>query len=1072
MKQIRLRFSPGRKWTGCFLSMVLLMVMLSGMAFAQQKTITGKVTDETGAPVPGATIIVKGTSTGIVSDMDGNFSLSVPTTAKTLVFSFVGMTSQEILVGTQTTISVKMISESIGLEEVVAIGYGVQKKKLTTGATVQVRGDNLQKLSTVSVLGSLQSQTPGVNITQSSGQPGEAFKVTIRGLGTVGNSSPLYVVDGVAGGDINALSPSDIESVDVLKDAASAAIYGARAANGVILVTTKQGKSGKMQVSYDGYYGVQNAYKMPSLLNAKEYMQILDESAFNNGLPGYDWASYLKGGLYEKIQSGEFKGTNWLEETRVKNAPTQSHAVNITGGNETSKVSIGFSYSNQEGIFGSPVQSQYSRYTARINSEHIILKQNQLDIITVGENLSYTYSTRSGVQQVGNIYGNDIHNMLVANPLMPLYNKNGGYFNLQDKKDSGLENYSTSDANPIGILDYRNGQNLNKNHNLQANAYIIIQPVKDLKFKSSFGYKMSASSYRSYTPTFLLASTGGGYNPTNDNTQQTMGLGSQWQIENTLAYSFKTGQNAFDAVIGQSAEKFGLGENMNVSNANNNFSGFKYAYLDNTSGYTAGATSIGGNPWGRGALTSFFGRLNWNLRETYMLSSTVRADGSSNFARGNRWGYFPSVSGGWVVTNEKFMEGTSDILNFLKLRASWGQNGNCNINNFQYLATIGFPAAVKYSFGNVKDSQVQGAYQDILANPNVTWETSEQLNLGFDARLLGSRMGIAFDWYNKTTKNWLVVAPSLATNGTNAPFINGGDVENKGLEFAVNWNDKVGDFTYGISVNLASNKNKVTRIANSEGIIHGQPNVLSQGTTEMYRAEVGKPIGYFWGYKTEGIFQNQAEIVARRATGKFVYANAQPGDVIFADLNSDGALDDKDKTEIGDPHPDLTAGLNLTLGYKGFDLSVTATGNFGQQIAKSYRSFADSEKQNYTTDIFGRWYGEGTSNKLPRLTPGTHTNWQNISDIYIEDGDFVKIQNLTIGYDFKKLCPKMALGQARLYFTAQNLYTFTNYSGMDPEVGYGYNGGTNANDSNWSSGIDLGFYPSPRTYLIGVNLKF
>jgi len=401
----------------------------------------------------------------------------------------------------------------------------------------------------------------------------------------------------------------------------------------------------------------------------------------------------------------------------------------------------------------------------------------------------------------------------------------------------------------------------------------------------------------------------------------------------------------------------------------------------------------------------------------------------------------------------------------LKFRASWGQNGNCNINNFQYLATIGFPEAVKYSFGNVKDSQTQGAYQDILANPNIKWETSEQLNIGFDARLLNSRLGIAFDWYNKKTKDWLVVAPSLATNGTNAPFINGGDVENKGLELALNWNDKFGDFTYGVSLNLASNKNKVTRIANSEGIIHGQSNVLSQGTTEMYRAEVGKPIGYFWGYKTEGIFQNNAQIAERRATGKFVYDNAQPGDVIFSDLNSDGALTDKDKTEIGDPHPDLTSGLNLTLGYKGFDLGLTATGCFGQQIAKSYRSFADSEKQNYTTDIFGRWYGEGTSNKLPRLTPGTNANWQNISDIYIENGDYVKIQNLTVGYDFKKLFPKMALTQARLYFTAQNLYTFTNYSGMDPEVGYG-------SDSSWSSGIDLGFYPSPRTYLIGVNLKF
>lgn len=1034
-----------------------------------QKRVTGSVLDKQEYPIPGVTILEKGTSNGVITNIDGNFAIDVANDGSILVFSFVGMEHQEVGVGNQTNLNIVLAPSFSDLDEVVVVGYGVQKKKLTTGATIQVKGEDLQKLNTVNPLGALQSQSPGVNILQSSGMPGEGFKVNIRGIGTVGNSSPLYVIDGVAGADINVLSPSDIESIDVLKDAASAAIYGARAANGVILVTTKQGKSGKMNITYDGYYGVQNVYKMPSLLNAKEYMQILDESAYNNGLPGYNWADYLggtdEGSLYNKIMDGEWNGTNWMEEIRVKNAATQSHAVNITGGSDISKVSLGFSYTQQEGILGKPVQTMFDRTTTRLNSEHIIFKNNLFDILTVGENLTYSYSSRSGAQQIGTIFANDIHSMFVTSPLMPVYGEDGNYFDLEDKRSTGYESYNTNESNPIAILDYAHGQNLSKNHDMQGSAYFVLQPIKDLKLRSSFGYKFHGSSYRSYSPTYELASSGG--LATENRTQQQMSMGHQWQLENTLSYLFNTGDNFIDVLLGQSVEKYGLGEQMDVYNAKNSFTGFDYAWLDNTSGYTAGASNISGRPWGEGGLSSFFGRANWNFKETYMASLIMRADGSSNFARGNRWGYFPSVSAGWVLTNEEFMRGTAGVIDFFKLRGSWGQNGNASIDPFQYLATIGFPKEVKYSFGNVKDSQEQGAYQNILANPDITWEVSEQINIGFDARFINSRLGVAFDYYIKTTKDWLVVAPSLATNGTNSPFINGGDIENKGVELALNWNEVVGDFRYGASLNLAHNKNEVTRIANSEGIIHGGANVLSQGTSEMYRAEVGKPIGYFWGYKTEGIFQNMEQIAAYRAAGKGVLDNAQPGDVIFADTDNNGSINDNDKVEIGNPNPDLTMGLNLNIGYKGLDFSVTATGAFGHQIAKSYRSFADSEKQNYTTDIFGRWYGEGTSNKLPRLTPGTHTNWQNISDIYIEDADFVKIQNVTIGYDFKKLFTNMPLSQARLYFSAQNLYTFTNYSGMDPEVGYGYE-----DDGNWSRGIDLGFYPSPRTYLVGINLKF
>ncbi len=1037
----------------------LLVNCLPAMAQSNTK-VKGVITSGAdGLPLIGVNVVEKGTTNGTVTDFDGNFELTVSSNA-VLDISYIGFLSQEVkIVAGKTTYNVVLKEDSQALEEVVVVGYGVQKKKLVTGATVQVSGDNLQKLSTTNALGALQSQSPGVNITQSSGQPGEGFKVVIRGLGTVGSSGPLYVIDGVAGGDINALNPSDIESIDVLKDAASAAIYGARAANGVVLVTTKQGKAGKLQLSYDGYYGAQYLAKLPPLLNAREYMSMMDETRYNEASPGYDWPNLLPTDLYNSIMDGSWQGTNWIKETYNEAAPTQNHSFNLAGGTEQSKFSMGFSYTSQEGILGKPVQSQFDRYTARINSDHVLLKVKDFDAIKIGETLNFNYNTKSGIA-IGNIYGNSIHNMLIGNPLLPAYDAEGNFYDYDDKVNNGW-NFDGNTGNPLAGTALSNwGLNLSKNYALQSSAYLEIQPIKNLVFRSQFGYKMTASSYRSYDGIRHLSNN---TNVTMDNVYQSASSGHNITLDNTIAYKFNVADlHQFDVVVGQSVEKWGMGSNINASGNNSIFEGsFDHAWVDNTKPTELSQRGAGGSPWGEGALASFFGRANYNYKETYMASLTMRADGSSNFARGNRWGYFPSASAGWVMTNESFMEDAKSWMDFLKLRASWGQNGNASINPFQYQTTFAFDTSNGYYFDSGKKVQTVGGYADILANPDVTWETSEQLNFGLDSRFLNSRLGLTFDWYVKTTKDWLVTAPISGVWGLNPPAVNGGDIENRGFEVALNWNDKVGEFNYGATVNFAHNKNEVTRIANAEGIIHGDANVLSQGTTEMYRAQVGYPIGYFYGYKTAGVFQNWSQVDGAAAK----YAGAQPGDLIFVDSNNDGKITEDDRTQIGNPHPDFTMGLNLNFSYKGFDLNITGAGAFGQQIAKSYRSFADSPLQNYTTDIFGRWTGEGTSNKLPRLTSGSHTNWQNISDIYIEDGDYLKIQNLTIGYDFKKLFPTMPLGQARLYLTAQNLFTFTGYSGMDPEIGYGY-------DKSWVSGIDLGYYPSPRTYMVGVNLKF
>ena len=1043
----------------------LVALVMSCHVMAQQGRITGTVTDsKDGSSMPGVNVLVKGTTNGTITDIDGKFSLNISTKDAVLVVSSVGYKSKEIrLKSDQKIVNVVIEENSELLDEVVVVGYGVQKKKLLTGATVQVKGDDLQKLSTTSALTALQSQTPGVNITQSSGQPGEGFKVTVRGLGTVGSSAPLYVIDGVAGGSIDNLNPSDIESIDVLKDAASAAIYGARAANGVILVTTKQGKVGKVSVSYDGYYGSQYAYKMPDLLTAKEYMAVEDMINYNEGNPANNWSKLLPSALYQSITDGTWNGTNWMNESYNKAAPVENHAINLTGGNEVSKFSLGFSYASQEGIFGKPVESDYGRYTARINSDHVLLKVKDFDAIKIGETLNYSYSTKAGVS-TGNIYWNSIHSLLTANPLMPVYDENGDYYDYYAKQRNGW-NYDASAANPIANTALSSqGLNLSKSHNLQASAYLQIQPIKNLIFKSQFGYKMSASTYRSYDRIKKLSSTN---ETTTESVSQNAGLGASWTLDNTLAYKLTVNHHTVDMMIGQSAERWGLGDNVSASGKNTLFLGsWKNAYVDNTKPTALDQITAGSSPWGEGTLASFFGRANYDYNEKYMASFTLRADGSSNFAPGKQWGYFPSASVGWVMTSEPWMESTKSWMDFLKLRGSWGQNGNCNISGYQYLTTFAFDVTNGYYFGKDKASQTTGGYANILKNPDVTWETSEQLDLGLDARFFDSRLGVAFDWYRKTTKNWLVQAPILSTYGLTAPYINGGDIRNQGFELALNWNDKVGkDFKYGINLNLSKNSNEVTRIANAEGIIHGDANVLSQGTDEMYRAQVGMPIGYFYGYKTDGIFQNYDQIKAYKDAGKGVLAGAQPGDVIFTDYNKDGVIDDNDRTMIGNPHPDYTLGLGLNFSYKGFDFNLAASGAFGQQIAKSYRSFASGKNENFTTDIFGVWTGEGTSNKLPRLTSGSHTNWQNISDIYIENGDYLKIQNVTIGYDFKKLFSKLPLQQARLYFTVQNLYTFTGYSGMDPEIGYG-------NDRSWVSGVDLGFYPSPRTFLVGANLKF
>ena len=1029
------------------------------------KKITGTVVDASG-PVIGASVVEKGKSgNGVITDFDGNFSLTVSHGA-TLVISYIGYETQEIKVGNQSTLSITLKEDNAQLDEVVVIGYGVQKKKLVTGATVQVKGDDIAKLNTTNALAAMQSQTPGVSIVQSSGQAGSGYKVNIRGIGTIGDSAPLYVIDGVAGGDINSLNPSDIESVDVLKDAASAAIYGARAANGVILVTTKQGKAGKMQINYDGYVGWQYLAKKPDVLNAKDWMYAQDLIDFNDGADLNDWQSMLPADVYSMVQQG-WEGTNWIDESYHKGAMIQNHSIGLNGGNDTSTFALGFAYTNQKGIFGGKNQSNYDRYNARLNSDHVILKAKDFDVIKIGENMSFSHTGNEGID-TGNMYWNNMHDLLVGNPLLLPYDADGNYMTNAEQAARGY-NLGTNLPNPLANADTKSmGLHASKSWNLFLSAYLQIQPIKNLIFKSQFGYRYWSSSYRGMTRKHAIGTDVA----TQDGASQSLSVGSSISWENTLSYTLQLGLHNINVVVGNTIQKNTYGENLSASGKNNLFEDdWTRAWVSNTQNTQLADISVSGSPQGDWSLASFFGRASYNYNEKYMAQFTLRADGSSNFAPGHRWGYFPSASVGWVLTNEKFMEKTASWLDFLKLRASWGQNGNQSISNFQYLMTFGFSAASGYFYGvGNHTSPTTGGYADVLQNPDVTWETSEQLDLGVDARFLGGRLGLAFDWYKKTTKDWLLQAPILSVYGLNAPFVNGGDVENKGFELGLNWNDRIGkDFTYGVNFNFSYNKNTVTKINNGEGIIHGPGNVLIQGSDEVYQVKVGEPIGYFYGMKTDGVFQNQAQVDAWKAqyTDNIHGGNPQPGDIIFVDTNGDNIIDLSDRTNIGDPHPDFTAGMNINLGYKGFDFSVTAAGAFGQQILRSTNNDSNMADNLSQKLVFGSWRGEGTSNFLPKLNNLKNINFMTMSEIWLEDADYVKIQNVTLGYDFKKLWKSCPLQQLRLYVSANNLFTFTGYSGMDPELGS--EGGSG---NTWAAGIDNGFYPTPRTYMVGVNVKF
>jgi len=1035
--------SPGHHLNMAMKRLLTVFVFcLAGIFSATaQQVFKGKVVSKTnGTPLSGVSVQIKNAAgafgQGTITDKAGAFSLQA--TGDAIVrFSRVGYATLELAAASVPS-TVELAETSQNLDAVIVVGYGTQRKKDVTGATVHLGGDNLSENHTISTLQNLQGKAPGVQVTATSGQPGDGVKIRIRGIGTNGNTNPLYVVDGMPTSDISYLNPSDIASLDILKDAASAAIYGTRAANGVVLITTVKGAAGNMRTSVHGYYGVQNPLKRQSLLNAKQYAIIMNEAALNSGKDPYYFYS-------QKEIDAMGEGTDWQEAATNKNAPIENYDLSFSGGNGVSNYASSLSYQKQQGIIGLAGKSYYERFGFRVNSDHKVYK----DILKFGENLSYTHSNQSGIG-TGNIYGNSIRGLLNTSPTFPVYNADGTY---------GTSQMSSEEVNPVAAMATLN-QNKTITDRFLGNTYLEAKLLQHFTLRSSFGIDLSFYSTNSFIPVYNLAANS---SSTTSEADQGLYRNFTWNWDNTLTYDNQFGQHRLNILVGTSAQEFS-GFTVSGSKQDLSIADFEHAIIDN--GKEGTQKAFGSR--NEYALNSYMARINYNYAEKYLLSAIVRRDGSTNFGQNNRWGTFPSFSAGWILSNEPFLKNLN-WLNFLKIRAGWGQNGNDQIPPFAYLATVSSQNMGYYFGGQDAKTISVGTAPANIANPDLKWEASEQEDIGFDAILL-EHFNLTFDWYRKTSKDWLVQPPIPDIAGTGAPYINGGDIRNQGVEIALNYNAQIGEVNLTVGGNIAFNKNKAMSVPNSDGIIHGATNLISSNTEEFYRIQNGFPVGYFWGYKTAGIFQTQKDVESYTSPNGLIQPDAVAGDVRFVDLNGDGAITAADKTMIGDPNPDFTYGGNIAASYKGFDLSVNLSGVSGNQIVDGTRA-DDRVFNNYNTSILGRWHGEGTSNSIPRVTMGdeANKNYKNFSDLYIQNGSFMRLKSLSIGYDLKKgVFPRLPFDQFRIYVSATNLFTITDYTGIDPEVGYG---NTEDDGNNWSSGIDLGYYPQPRTVLFGLDVR-
>jgi TonB-linked SusC/RagA family outer membrane protein len=1029
----------------------LLCMYFSVQAYSQEKVVTGTVTTKNGETLPGVNIIIKGTSQGIITDINGKYSLKITSSDAILQFSSISYVTQEIPVMEKTTIDVIMEEDVTNLDEIVVVGYGTQKKSLVTGSIAKVNGSDMVKESSLKVAQALQGKTAGVFISSNSGQPGETVSVRIRGTGSNKNNEPLYVVDGMPldGYGIDFLNSSDIESVEVLKDGASAAIYGARAANGVVLITTKQGKKNdKFTVSYDAYYGIQNPWKEMEVLNAKEYMDIMNEASLNS------YPTRAVPFTQERRDTIPWN-TDWQKEMFYYNAPKVSHVLSFNGGTDKSTYSSSFSYNNQDGIV-SKGYSNYERFSYRLNTTR------EFGILTLGSNINLTKIKSKGIGANDSYDGSALIQALNLPPVVPVKYDNGEWATPEDF-GLGLQEIS----NPIALTSYRNQLTVTKK--LVGSVYADfdfekLHPIlKGLHFKSNYSTEYAFVNYRSYTPIYSLDATHfKDVNSVNNSANEY----TTWNIDNTLTYIKSLGDHNFTLLYGHTAYKKYhtsiAGEKTGLI-----FNDFEHAYFDNSPGAT-GIVSLDGT-YDNHTLLSYFGRIDYDYKNKYMLTGILRKDGSSRFGSQNKFGYFPSISLGWVVSKEDFFP-KNNIINFMKVRTSWGQNGNEISDDFRYTSIIS--TNQRYYFG-VDQTEYSGMQPAFIPTPSLKWETSDQKNIAFDMGFLKNKITLTVDLYSKTTIDWILKPLSMAMVGNNVAEGNGGKVTNKGIELELGFKSKVSELNIDVKITGGYNKNEVLEIPTTDKALLGSGGGFGQSS--ITRAEVGEPLGFFWAYKTDGIFQTPEDVTNHVYTDSLgvshvLQPNAQPGDIRFVDVYNDGTFDDKDRVKVGDPNPDFTGGLNTSLDWKGIDFNMFWYAALGQQNWMALRRY-DQRNSNYSKELIdSRWTGEGTSNKYPRVllnetnsVGGISGNWQTPSDIYIYDASYVRLKNITLGYTLPaKISNFVKISKFRIYISAENLITITKYPGFDPEIG----------GSIFNNGIDKGVYPQAKTYLAGVNVTF
>ncbi len=1026
----------------------IFSLLFSVIAVAQDVTVNGMINDESGMPIPGATIVLKGTAKSVASDFDGKFQIQAPSNG-ILTVTFIGYTTVNETVNGRTKILIQLKPESQSLNEVVVVGYGTQKKSVVTGAISSIKASDLKDLPITRVEQSLQGRVSGLTIAANSGQPGSSATIRVRGITTFGNNEPLWVVDGVVvdAGGIGFLNQSDIASIEVLKDAASQAIYGARAATGVILVTTKKGKSGKLSVNYNGYSGVSKAARKLDLLNGEQYATLINESL-------------VAGGNSIRFTNPESfgKGSDWQDAIFNNSAQRVGHELSLSGGNDVSTFYASFGLLDQEGIVTTDI-SNYTRKNIRLNSTHKITKG-----VTFGQTLGYSRENNVGLGNTNSEFGGPLSSAINLDPITPIvetdpvrangapYSNQNGIFRDANGNPYGISPWVTQEmSNPLAYTQTRLG-NYGWSDNFVGNAYLEIEPISGLKFRSTLGGKLAYWGYESFTPVTYLNST---FIIQQNNLSRGTNKGFGWNIENIVSYSKQLIDHNFSILVGQGSYVDNITSGTNVTYNNLPVSSYKDASFN----YSIPSEQIIASAYTgtEHIVTSLFSRLNYDFKEKYLLTGIIRRDGSSRFGSNNKYGTFPSFSLGWVASKEDFWK-ENNIVTQLKFRGGYGVTGNDAIGDFRYLATIG--GGRNYTIGN-SGSVTIGNSPNAPSNPDLKWEETSQSNIGFDATLF-QNFNFSMDWYIKKTTGILqnVVLPGYI-GSTGNPVGNIADMENTGLDFELGYRKKVGGLNIAVNANLSYLENEVTYLGNGIQFLSGGQTVQSS-TYPITRVEVGHAYNAFYGFKTQGIFQNEAEIAAYTNTsGGLIQPNAKPGDFRWQDINGDGSISADDRTYIGTPIPKYTYGLTVNLDYKNFDLLVFGQGAAGNQIYQGLRRL-DIANANYQTAALGRWTGEGSSNTYPRLTSNdSNKNFNNPSDFYLEDGDYLRIKTIQFGYSLPSdVIKKVGLSRTRIYLTGENLFTFTKYTGYDPEIGGSV------------MGIDRGFYPQAKTFMLGVNLQF